>query len=86
MTETLREKLIRCGWASNFSVDTLVRLIEDHGSTKPDNSTPEGFLHFQARIILNELHAARQLATRLGHDPAEVTPPYLEHMQRLYLP
>jgi hypothetical protein len=30
MTETLRDKLIRCGWGSNFSVDTLVRLIEKH--------------------------------------------------------
>jgi len=30
MTETLRDKLIRCGWASNFSVDTLVGLIEKH--------------------------------------------------------
>lgn len=48
--------------------------------------TPEGFLHFQARIILNELHAARQLANKLGHDPAMITAPYLEHLQRLYLP
>jgi hypothetical protein len=30
MTETLREKLIRCGWASNFSADTLVKLINRH--------------------------------------------------------
>ena len=30
MAESLRDKLIRCGWASNFSVDTLVRLVERH--------------------------------------------------------
>jgi hypothetical protein len=30
MTESLRDKLIRCGWASNFSVDTLVQLIVRH--------------------------------------------------------
>ena len=30
MTEPVRDKLIRCGWASNFSVDTLVQLIERH--------------------------------------------------------
>ena len=30
MIETLREKLIRCGWASNFNADTLVKLINRH--------------------------------------------------------
>jgi hypothetical protein len=30
MTETLRDKLIRCGWVTNFNADTLVRLIERH--------------------------------------------------------
>lgn len=30
MTEALRDRLIRCGWASNFSADTLVSLIEKH--------------------------------------------------------
>jgi hypothetical protein len=30
MAETLGEKLIRCGWVTNFNVKTLVRLIEDH--------------------------------------------------------
>jgi hypothetical protein len=28
--ETLREKLIRCGWVTNFNADTLVLLIERH--------------------------------------------------------
>jgi hypothetical protein len=32
--ETLREKLIRCGWATNFNVDTLVKLIEKHCEEK----------------------------------------------------
>ena len=30
MTETLRDRLIRCNWADSFNADTLVRLIEDH--------------------------------------------------------
>lgn len=30
MTESLRDKLIRCGWVTNFNADTLVRLIEQH--------------------------------------------------------
>jgi hypothetical protein len=30
MTETLREKLIRCGWVTPFSADTLVKLINKH--------------------------------------------------------
>ena len=30
MTETLREKLIRCGWVTSFSADTLVKLINRH--------------------------------------------------------
>jgi len=30
MTETLRDKLIRCGWVTNFNADTLVQLIERH--------------------------------------------------------
>ena len=32
--ETLRDKLIRCGWASDFSVNTLVKLIEDYCDAK----------------------------------------------------
>ena len=34
MTETLGEKLIRCGWITNFNVKTLVRLIEEHFSSR----------------------------------------------------
>ena len=34
MTESLRDKLIRCGWASNFSVDTLVRLSPPQPNTE----------------------------------------------------
>jgi hypothetical protein len=30
MTETLREKLIRCGWVTPFNADTLVKLINKH--------------------------------------------------------
>jgi hypothetical protein len=30
MTETLREKLIRCGWVTSFNADTLVELINKH--------------------------------------------------------
>jgi hypothetical protein len=33
MTETLGEKLIRCGWVTNFNVKTLVGLIEEHFSS-----------------------------------------------------
>jgi len=30
MTESLRDKLIRCGWVTPFNVNTLVKLIERH--------------------------------------------------------
>jgi hypothetical protein len=30
MIEPLRDKLIRCGWVTNFNADTLVQLIERH--------------------------------------------------------
>jgi hypothetical protein len=30
VAETLREKLIRCGWVTNFNADTLVKLVERH--------------------------------------------------------
>jgi len=30
MAETLREKLIRCGWVTPFNADTLVKLINKH--------------------------------------------------------
>lgn len=30
MTEPLRDKLIRCGWVTDFNADTLVSLIEEH--------------------------------------------------------
>ena len=41
MTETLEEKLIRCGWVTNFNVKTLVRLIEEHFSSRiPSAPTP----------------------------------------------
>ena len=32
ITKTLEEKLIRCGWATNYNVKTLVKLIEEHFS------------------------------------------------------
>ena len=41
MTETLGEKLIRCGWVTNFNVKTLVKLIEEHFSSRiPSAPTP----------------------------------------------
>jgi endonuclease YncB( thermonuclease family) len=51
MTESLRDKLIRCGWASNFNVSTLVRLIEDHhsGIAKPTLYTYK--VHQVLRVI-----------------------------------
>lgn len=49
-------------------------------------STPEAVLRHQADCILNELRAARELAEQMGHNPAVVTPPYLDHLQRLYAP
>jgi 4-hydroxy-L-threonine phosphate dehydrogenase PdxA len=30
INETLRDKLIRCGWVTNFNADTLVKLIKTH--------------------------------------------------------
>jgi hypothetical protein len=45
----------------------------------------EQHLQAQARIILNELRAARELAHRVGRDPALLTPPYLDMLRRLYL-
>jgi len=45
----------------------------------------EQHLHSQARIILQELLAARELAHRVGRDPASLTPPYLDMLRRLYM-
>jgi hypothetical protein len=41
MAETLRDKLIRCGWVTNFNADTLVKLIERH-YTALAQPEPEG--------------------------------------------
>jgi hypothetical protein len=30
MTESLRDKLVRCGWVTDFNADTLVLLIKKH--------------------------------------------------------
>jgi hypothetical protein len=38
MTETLGEKLIRCGWVTNFNVKTLVKLIEEHFSSRTSSA------------------------------------------------
>ena len=38
MTETLGEKLIRCGWVTNFNVKTLVRLIEEHFNSRTSST------------------------------------------------
>ncbi len=42
MTEPLRDKLIRCGWATNFNADTLVRLIERHYASLDAQPEPVG--------------------------------------------
>lgn len=44
----------------------------------------EAALRAQAGIILNELQAARELADRVGQDPASITRPYLEALARHY--
>jgi len=42
MTEPLRDKLIRCGWVTNFNADTLVRLIERHYAALEAQPEPVG--------------------------------------------
>lgn len=44
----------------------------------------EAVIRAQAGIILNELQAARELADRVGQDPASITRPYLEALARHY--
>ena len=50
MTEKLRDKLIRCGWVTNFNADTLVRLIERHydamAQPEPQGPTDEELHQF----------------------------------------
>ena len=42
--ETLRSKLIQCGWVTNFNADTLVSLIEKHYKLYNGYMTDTGYL------------------------------------------
>jgi hypothetical protein len=52
MIEPLRDKLIRCGWVTNFNADTLVQLIERHyaalAQPEPPGPTDEELLELSA--------------------------------------
>lgn len=49
-----------------------------------EDDTAEAQLQWQAGIVLGELRAARELAVRMGHDPADVAAPYLLMLHLLY--
>lgn len=44
MTESLRDKLISCGWVTNFNADTLVKLIERHYAEETEQSELPGIM------------------------------------------
>ena len=46
----------------------------------------EDVYYEQAKIIISELRAARQLACRMKCDPSIVTEPYLSMLNNLYEP
>jgi hypothetical protein len=58
MTETLRDKLIRCGWVTNFNADTLVQLIERHydalAQPEPEAPTDEELLMLMPETMRDE--------------------------------
>lgn len=49
-----------------------------------DYTDSEAFLECQARIVLAELRAARELAQRMGKDPAGIAELYLLMLRLLY--
>lgn len=49
-----------------------------------DYTNTEAHLERQAGIVLAELRAARELAQRMGKDPAEIAEPYLLMLRLLY--
>lgn len=56
-----------------------------YGNGEPPTGTVSRFLEReQAGFILHELQAARELADRMGQDPASITRPYLEALARHY--
>jgi hypothetical protein len=68
MTKTLRDKLIRCGWVTNFNADTLVKLIERHyaaraaqwGADQELEACCEWMADETPTNYINALHAARR--------------------------
>jgi hypothetical protein len=65
MTETLRDKLIRCGWVTNFNADTLVKLIERHyaalAQPEPQGPTDEVDHILKLAAIIREVDGGNKL-------------------------
>jgi len=66
MTETLRDKLIRCGWVTDFNADTLVRLIERHyaalAQPEPEGLTDEELLELMPEGFRGDLAIVSRMA------------------------
>jgi len=67
MTETLRDKLIRCGWVTNFNADTLVKLIERHyaalAQPEPEGPTDEELLELMPKTMRDEFGYAAKVCS-----------------------
>jgi hypothetical protein len=71
MTETLRDKLIRCGWVTNFNADTLLQLIERHyaalAQPEPQGATDKELLELMPETMRDEFsYAARTCSDAMG--------------------
>jgi hypothetical protein len=84
MTETLRDKLIRCGWVTNFNADTLVQLIERHyaalAQPEPQGPSDEGLWELYDEMGGDPedcawcLNYARAVLTRWGRPAIKPVP------------
>jgi hypothetical protein len=66
-------------WGYQTKLEQQRRWFRDNPLEDMSNSMLQN-----CRIVLNELQGARDLAIRTGHDPGEVSGPYLEMLLKLF--
>lgn len=76
---------VPAGVLYDLAAGLTAELPAPYGNGEPPTGTPLRALEAaQAGIILNELQAARELADRVGQDPASITKLYLDALARHY--
>jgi hypothetical protein len=68
VTEPLRDKLIRCGWVTNFNADTLVRLIERHYASLDARAVLARWDRPAAKPVNDRAKPTKTDLTNLMHD------------------